>query len=322
MSFMVIVVGIITTLSLTALFYLIYSTAPDVKNSPYVNSLKNKAKINREESQKRKQLLKEIQGNVVDKTWLDKIQDNVSKSGLTNVIPKLTAENFIVVNLVIALAISVVTFMFIKNILISFVFGVIYLVIPFLAVRILSKRTFDKIDSILVTFEDTMAANANISRDLVEIFRLSEDAAQEPIRSYITLFLHEVDTGLTVDEALKNLIARSPSETFKNFITNLYISYKNTSNFEEVIKESNDVAIKAASNYEEQKQKMDTARKTTVFISLTIVGVILMTIKMLDLDLVQTLFFTKSGNWLFVEIVGITIVAFWYLVVADNLRKR
>lgn len=322
MTLQTIIMASITTISLAILFYLIYSTAPDVKNSAYINSLKNKAKINKEETQKRKQLLKEIQGNIADKTWMDRIQDSVSKSGLTNLFPKLTSERFIIINLFIAFIVGLVIFKIVNNIMLSLIFGAAYLLMPFLAVQVLAKRSFDKIDTMLVTFEDTMAANANVSSDLIEIFRRSEESAEEPIKSYISLFLREVDTGLTTDEALKNMIARAPSETFKNFIANLYIAYQNTADYKDVIKESNDVAIKAASNYEEQRTKLNSARFETLFTSGACVGITIYTISMLDQNPIEALFFTPKGNILLMTMVVISCFAFWYLVVSDNLRKR
>lgn len=192
-----------------------------------------------------------LEGENEKKTFIEKIDLLVERSGIRAYSNKITTEIIIIGTIIMAFISSVVFYAVVKLFIfvIPIFLGVIFLV--YLILGELARRTYDKIDDQLLMYINTLENFSFTSSDIVEIMEKSLPYIKEPLKNYSKQFVFQCKKGLSIVQAFKNFEDKVESLRFKQLIKNLAICSKYQANYREILGKSR-VIIK---NYYTEKTR-------------------------------------------------------------------
>ncbi len=132
--------------------------------------------------------------------------------------------------------------------------------LPTAVLGFIAQRKEDNIERILGNFLLQLKNSTRIHNDIIEAFRTVKDGTVEPLQTHIKQFLAEINSGVSVDEALNNFKEKINIERFKLFLTNIQYCYTYGGNFSELLDNTHKLIADIQSEKRKRIQETRSAR--------------------------------------------------------------
>lgn len=124
---------------------------------------------------------------------------------------------------------------FFKVVSVSLMMAVPGFFIPITVLSFMAQKKEADIERVLGNFILQLKNNTKIHNDIIEAFRAVQDSCIEPLRTFTGRFLAEVNSGISVEEALQNFKDKVDINRFKLFLTNIEYCYTYGGDFTELL---------------------------------------------------------------------------------------
>jgi len=180
-------------------------------------------------------------GKVEKENWQVKLNLKIKHSGLRDLIPWLSVEVYMLLNLVLTILNFILSTILFGNVLYS---GAIAFTTPIVFMSILSIMgivRYNKTEKNVIAFANIIENFAMTSNDLINIFDRVSQYMEEPLRTElkrcVTTARTTGDMSIAIDELQENV----EYEMFQTLVRNLEIASKFGANYISIIQECRDM---------------------------------------------------------------------------------
>ncbi len=253
--------------------YMMFDIVREIHRRGYIKSLWSNVQDKYDDRRKNREVILLLEGEKENKTFLEKIDSLIENARIKILLPFMTSEILIGITLCIALISAFIAQKVFG--LVVFSIPVFFTVIMFvvLALRSLSKVTYDKIDDQVLLYINTLENLAASNSDIVQIMEKALPYINEPLKEFSRQFIFECKKGIPIDLAFRNFEGKIESQRFKQLLKNLAVCSKYEANYREILNKSR-VIMK---NYfvEKERRKKEVREGRLAIISVVIVGLLL-----------------------------------------------
>lgn len=126
-----------------------------------------------------------------------------------------------------------IAFSFFKMMSISLIVSIPTTLLPITIIGFIGSYKLEKIEKVFPNLLLQLKNYTKTKNDI--IYAMGEVKTIEPLQSYITTFLIEINSGIKFEKAIQNLKEKVDIESFKNFFSNLEYCYLYGGSFSELI---------------------------------------------------------------------------------------
>jgi len=106
---------------------------------------------------------------------------------------------------------------------------------PMMLLEIMVQRREKEIEKILGDYLLQLKNSTRIHNDIIEAFRSVQDKCMEPLKTFTTQFIAEINSGISVEAALSNFRDKIDMKKFKLFLINVQHCYVYGGDFTELL---------------------------------------------------------------------------------------
>lgn len=107
--------------------------------------------------------------------------------------------------------------------------------VPIIGMSFIAQKKETDIEKVLVNYLLQLKNNTRIHNDIIEAFRAVQDNCIEPLKTFTKQFLAEINSGVSVEEALDNFKDKVNINRFRLFLTNVRHCYIYGGDFTELL---------------------------------------------------------------------------------------
>lgn len=170
-------------------------------------------------------------GEIEEHTFIDKVDRLIQQSK----IGKISAEQYILLNILIGIIAFIISSMITQSFIISILFGAITLVGIYSYVTYKSNKNYDRIDNQALIFCNILSNYSLIYSDLGEIMRNTSLQVQYPLNEYLDEFAKELKLTGRLSECINTLNKKIGNVILQDMFSNLELSSYNTCDYCTVI---------------------------------------------------------------------------------------
>lgn len=185
-----------------------------------------------------------------------KLEALVEKSGIQKYIFFFNTKVLFFICIICAAAFFAVFEKFFGVISVGFITSLPGFFAPVMLLEIMAQRREEKVEKIIGDYLLQLKNNTRIHNDIIEAFRDVQNKCMEPLKTYTSQFVAEVNSGISVEHALENFQDKVNMKRFRLFLTNIRYCYIYGGNFTELL----DKTQRLISNI--QKEKRNRVRET------------------------------------------------------------
>ncbi|MBB6716649.1 hypothetical protein [Clostridium gasigenes] len=255
------------------LLYTIFDLLREIYRRNYIQLALGNLKGKYEDRQKLREVAILLEGEKEEKSFLEKVDKLIESSRIRKWMTFITSEILIFITLFFA---------FVCAFFVQKAFGIIIFSIPVffaviifvvLALKSLSKITYDKIDDQVLLYINILENLSAANSDIVEIMQKSLPYLKEPLGEYTMQFVFECKKGLPIDMAFKNFENKIESLRFKQLLKNLAVCSKYQANYREILNKSR--IIMKYYFVEKERRKKEVRKSRGAIVTVVIVGLLL-----------------------------------------------
>lgn len=255
------------------LLYTIFDLLREIYRRNYIKLAFGNLKTRYEDRKMIREVAILLEGEKEKSTFLEKVDILIENSRIRTRIPFITSEIFIFMTICVA---------FISAFFVQKAFGIIVFSVPVffavimfvvLALKSLSKMTYNRIDDQVLIYINTLENLSAANSDIVEIMDKALPYIREPLNGYTKQFVFECKKGVPIDVAFKNFESKVESLRFKQLLKNLSVCSKYQANYREILNKSR-IIMK---NYfvEKERRKKEVRQSRAAIICVVFVGLVL-----------------------------------------------
>lgn len=180
--------------------------------------------------------------------------------------------NFIIfISIIILINSFIILIPILKLKVLTLIFCIPISLLPVFILNILKDINEEKIERNLINYIIQLKNQAKINNDIILCFKNTVNYTQKPLSLYIEQFLIEIQQGINVSIAFKNLKNKVDFERYKQLINNLENCYFNGGNLYNLLDKTQNVFIKIQN--ERNKRNEETMSSRIVLIILMIISI-------------------------------------------------
>lgn len=162
---------------------------------------------------------------------IKRIEIIILKSNIRKYLSFITPKFILVSSIFIGVAVFVITYKLLNNIITSTILFGIFGFIPIYILEIMSSYNNLKIERNFLYFLNILMNFAQLKDDVNFAFKKSVTYVEEPLKSYCNTFIEEVKRGLPIEEGLDNFKDKLENSKFKLFLKNAQLVVKHGGSF-------------------------------------------------------------------------------------------
>lgn len=279
----------------------------------------SESKYKRRRIKKEKILLEE--GNVKDKSFINKIDLLIENSQIKKVVP-INTEIYITLNIILVLLGFIIGNTLFNYWVISFFISILIVLILYSILYFMSIISNQKVERETIKFINLVENFSDTNDDIVSIMGKVAAYLEEPLKSYVDDFYNEAMSTGDITRSFRHMEYKIQNERLKDIIRNLEICSRHQANYSEIIK-ANRSGLKVVLKSRQKIKAIVENARTEMAICLFLCGGILAILNlflsdMLGKNIILSLTDTFVGSLiLFYCIANITWII-WKLIVMDK----
>jgi tight adherence protein B len=222
--------------------------------------------------------------------WTDHLSRLIEQSGTES-----TLGVFILLSIVLAFGGFVTLLWLTSHFLLSLMIALFSGVLPFLFVYIKKKRRMEKFQRQLPDALDLIARALKAGHAFTGGLKMVGDEIEEPVGTEFEKTLHEINFGLGIPEALKNLMQRVDCPDLRFFIISVIIQRETGGNLAEILGKIS-YLIRERFKLQSRVQVLASEGKLSAIILVAIPFVIALALSVLNPGYIRTLFIDPVGK--------------------------
>ena len=147
----------------------------------------------------------------------------------------INASLFIVLSFALGALGVLIGLRFLPNIFATVILGIIFLIVPFIFLKISEKVYFTKFNEQLPEALDLIARAVRSGNALTAGIAMVGEELDDPISSEFTATVDEINLGLTMNEAMENLCERVPLSDLRFFAIAILVQKETGGNIGEIL---------------------------------------------------------------------------------------
>ena len=171
-----------------------------------------------------------LPGSIFGKKYHKKLETSLIRSGLP-----LKAEELIFINLAATIIMALIGFILFRNIFIVLPLGLIGFSLPTIWVNLARKKRVRKIEEQLLNATVLLASSLRAGHSFLQSLELVSRESPPPLADEFAKVIRETKIGITVEEALENLVYRIDSKDIEMVVTGVLIQRLVGGNLAEVL---------------------------------------------------------------------------------------
>lgn len=171
-----------------------------------------------------------LPGSIFGKKYNKKLETSLIRSGLP-----LKAEELIFINLAASIIMALMGFLLFGNILAILLFGLLGFFLPGIWVNLVRKKRVIKIEEQLLNATVLLASSLRAGHSFLQSLELVSRESPPPLADEFAKVIRETKIGITVEEALENLVYRIDSKDIEMVVTGVLIQRLVGGNLAEVL---------------------------------------------------------------------------------------
>ncbi len=222
--------------------------------------------------------------------WTDQLSRLIEQSGTES-----TLGVFILLSIVLAFGGFVILLWLTSHFLLSLMIALFSGVLPFLFVYIKKKRRMEKFQRQLPDALDLIARALKAGHAFTGGLKMVGDEIEDPVGMEFEKTLHEINFGLGIPEALKNLMQRVDCPDLRFFIISVIIQRETGGNLAEILGKIS-FLIRERFKLQSRVQVLASEGKLSAIILVAIPFVIALALSVLNPGYIRTLFIDPIGK--------------------------
>lgn len=222
--------------------------------------------------------------------WTDHLSRLIEQSGTES-----TLGVFILLSIVLASGGFVILLWLTSHFLLSLMIALFLGVLPFLFVYIKKKRRMEKFQRQLPDALDLIARALKAGHAFTGGLKMVGDEIEDPVGMEFEKTLHEINFGLGIPEALKNLMQRVDCPDLRFFIISVIIQRETGGNLAEILGKIS-YLIRERFKLQSRVQVLASEGKLSAIILVAIPFVIALALSVLNPGYIRTLFIDPVGK--------------------------
>lgn len=291
----------------------------EFKRRRYLNNFVGDINSKFEERRKRREAKLLYQGATKDKSFIDKADNLIEKSGIRIIFPKLTSEILILFTILFSLMAAYVTYIVSDFLLISLAVFACTIFIVVLTLKYMARHTFNLIDDQILVYLNILINLCDSNDDIVTIFDKSTAYIKSPLKEYTEQFVFECKRGVPLDKAFDNFKDKIESKNFKRLLKNLSICAKHDANFKIILNKSKTI-MKFYFIEKERRRRAVTDGRITILATIALGAWLFMLSTSISSNLLNNLKNTFNGNVLVGYLLAVLIIAIYKFISLDKFN--
>ena len=237
-------------------------------------------------------------GVIENRSFLYKVDQLVTMSGLKNSFSFLSGEVFVGILLTSFVAVAVLGSRVSRNVFLSIFLATAVMTAEVLAVVFLSGRTYNRIEEDTSLFISILSNHAKGSSDIITIMTRTLPSMDGPVRELIRRFLMDAEKTGNIDFAFDVMKESVDNRTFQTILVNLKNCMHYQANYEEVLQQMMNQVAEAMSAREERKNILFSMKITLISVSVMSVIIVVLIGKGIGVDVKAILTGNLIGQFL------------------------
>lgn len=207
------------------------------------------------------------------KNYIQNVDISIEKANIRRFIPYLTTETLLAFCIIVATPAFIYSYRFFYNAGAAILIAGFFYSLPMIAMNILGYRNASKVDKQLVYFINTLKNFCLIQDDIVFALNRSIEYVNEPFKTFNTIFINEINHGISPFDALENYKNKIDNGKFKLLVKNFQLCAKYKGSYVEVLAKSNEQLLKYS--IEQARRKSEVKKGRFAIYSMMIVSAVL-----------------------------------------------
>lgn len=197
--------------------------------------------------------------------YLEKIEKLIIKSNLKKFIPWINGNLIVIASILFGVLGFGLSYKYFSNAVISLVFAIVLFMIPNFILEGFASYNSVRIERSFLYFLNVLCNFAQLKDDVYFTFEKTIGYIDEPLNSYLKVFIEEVKRGLPIETALDGFKEKFDNNRFKLFIKNTQLCVKHGGSFLKLAK--NNLELVKQLQIEKARRKNETALgKTLIYV--------------------------------------------------------
>lgn len=308
-KYIIILLFVIAILSCIGLALLLERELRENRAMTIAKKFMEKTEKNSEARRKKEHKLQQEEGNRENKNIFLRLDLLLERSGLTRIIKFLNSETFIGYMLCASVAIA---WYVLKNY--DYIFCTIALLcfwfVTYAIIYGFSIHTEKIINENLLQFSNLLESYSASSSDIIEIFELSSEYLDEPLRGAIKNCVIDARSGMSIRAAIEKVKIKMGNRKLSELLVNIEECSKSNADYAKIVRQMH-ISIDVYMTEKEERKKMVNQARAQIAI---MVGVFIFSIKLIESMFEQQLFSllmsTSMGKGI---VLGVAITFFFVL---------
>ncbi|MGQ9646626.1 MAG: type II secretion system F family protein [Thermodesulfobacteriota bacterium] len=222
--------------------------------------------------------------------WTDRLSRLIEQSGAES-----TLGVFVLLSTVLAFGGFVILLGLTSHLVLSLAMALLSGILPFLYVYIKKKRRMEKFQRQLPDALDLIARALKAGHAFTAGLKMVGDEIEDPVGLEFEKTLHEINFGLGIPEALKNLTRRVDCPDLRFFIISVIIQRESGGNLAEILGKISNL-IRERFKLQSRVQVLASEGKLSAIILVAIPFVVALALSVLNPSYIRTLFIDPLGK--------------------------
>ncbi len=205
----------------------------EIRNNPVILWLEKRY----QRRQKRERVLQELVGNHNKKSFLYKFDRMIDYSGLKTHFVNLNAEIYIICVNVLAICVGVLLYFLFKNAFLIVSVVCLINIISYAFLYVMSGFYYNRLEKNIMTFLNLIENFNKTEDDIVQIFRITVNYVDEPLKSSLKMFCSEVESSGEISQAFRNLQVRTEHGKCREIFRNIEVCSRYDANYDEIVRD-------------------------------------------------------------------------------------